>query len=363
MFGICIKGIMKMNWKHQVWKVSIVISLIALLALACSAVPVQAAANGDTKVVTDMAGREVAIPNEIGRIVTVGSVPAINSCLLAMGKGSKIVSGLPENVKNRCRYEYIFSPNIEDAPAVSMTEPDIEVILGLKPDVIFTGDTKFADELETSGIPVVCLAFSGTGEESAERIKKNIQLIGEVFNDTDRASRIIRYFDEKIDSVNTAASSIPSDKRPRVLYANMKTLTAPYLSSEWCIKKAGGIPVSDNGRVSTSYQFNEEELLKWNPDIIIVLSPDDISRVYDTEEYNGINAVKNKQVYITPSCMGYFGGSSPEMPIAVKWMASKFYPDRFSEDETNTDITDFYKDFYDYTLSESQLKEILGGLQ
>jgi iron complex transport system substrate-binding protein len=252
----------------------------------------------------------------------------------------------------------VFAPNIADGPSLSQTAPDIEVILSLKPDVVITYDKPTLTKLEESKeVPVIWVEFKG-----ADEIKTILKLIGEVFGDTERANKTIQYFDNKINEINAKVSSIPLDKRPKVLYGEMSTLTAIYFTSEWCIDKAGGIPVSANNRVEMNYQFNMEQLLTWNPDIILVRKPDDITYVNSHSEFSSINAVKNKQVYLTPACMGNYGGSSPEMPMAVEWMASKFYPDLFSESQVRADIVSFYKEFYEYELSDSQVDEILRGL-
>lgn len=72
-------------------------------------------------------------------------------------------------------------------------------------------------------------------------------------------------------------------------------MTALYFTGEWCIDKAGGIPVAANNRVENSYVFNMEQLFKWNPDIILVQRLDDVTYVYSHPEFKEINAVKNKK--------------------------------------------------------------------
>ena len=68
-----------MRGKTTVWKTFITISLIALLTFACGCIGQGQATDSETKVVTDMAGREVTIPKSIDSIVTIGSVPVLNS--------------------------------------------------------------------------------------------------------------------------------------------------------------------------------------------------------------------------------------------------------------------------------------------
>ena len=49
-----------------------------------------------TRTVTDMAQREVTLPAQIRKVATIGSVPALNSLMFAMGAGDMLVNGLPE---------------------------------------------------------------------------------------------------------------------------------------------------------------------------------------------------------------------------------------------------------------------------
>jgi iron complex transport system substrate-binding protein len=229
--------------------------------------------------------------------------------------------------------------------------------LSLKPDVVFTADKPTLTKLEETGVPTVFIEFKGVDE-----VKILLRLIGQVFGDTGRADKIIRYFDKKINEINAKVASIPTEKKPKAFYGNMQILTAVYLSSERCIDKAGGFPVSANYRKEMNYQFSMEQLVVWNPDIIIVIDPKNIPYMYANTQFSSINAVKNKQVYIAPACMGNFGGRSPEMPLAVEWMASKFYPDLFPEEMVRNDIIDFYNEFYGKKLSDTQVDEILAGL-
>jgi len=304
-----------------------------------------------------MANRTVTVPTKITRVVTAGSIPAINSCLLAMGKGSLIVNGLPDNVKERCKKEFWFAPNIENQIGIAIDNPDIEVILSLKPDIVFTDDEQTLAKLVDSKLTVVCLHYSG-----ADEIRTIITLIGQVFGETDRANKTVQFFDNKINEINAKVASIPTDQRPKVLYGDISTLQAAYITADWCIDKAGGISVAAyEGRVAVFYNFSMEQLVAWNPDIIIVRDSSDISYIYSHSEFSVINAVKNKKVYTTPSCMGQWGGSSPEMPMAVEWLASKFYPATFPEDDMEKDVISFYKEFYGYELTDSQLQEILAG--
>ena len=54
-----------------------------------------APAEGETRVITDMAGREVEIPAQIDTIATFGSVGVLNAFVELMGCGDKICNEMP----------------------------------------------------------------------------------------------------------------------------------------------------------------------------------------------------------------------------------------------------------------------------
>ena len=48
------------------------------------------------RLVTDMAGRTVQLPEQINRVVTLGSLPVLNSFVFTMGEGRTLINGLAD---------------------------------------------------------------------------------------------------------------------------------------------------------------------------------------------------------------------------------------------------------------------------
>ena len=48
-----------------------------------------------------------------------------------------------------------------------------------------------------------------------------------------------------------------------------------------------------------------------------------------------------------------------EKPLYMLWTAQIVQPEIFNDYDMRTEITDFYKEFYNYDLTEEQLDEIL----
>lgn len=131
-----------------------------------------------TRKITDAAGRVVQIPTIITRVATVGAVPVLDSFILALGKGETIVSGLPLFAQSpRHKYLRQFLPQTARQPPVQAGngEPSIEILLTLRPDVVFVMDPMMAEQLEKRGIPVIVLIW----REPAD-ITRTIRLLGEI---------------------------------------------------------------------------------------------------------------------------------------------------------------------------------------
>jgi len=313
-----------------------------------------------TQTVTDMMGRSVVLPAEIDNVVTVGSVPVINSFIEAMGEGSTISNGLPESFvkQGRWKYQYVFAPQIETAPVVqdSSNAPNIESIMQINPDVVFTMDKTTVSMMENKSINVVYLQWTNTTD-----VEKLMTLMGDIFEDSSRAEEYNQCFESKISEVNAVVESVPEDEKPKVLFCSPTTLTVPHKICEWWITEAGGIAVSENNRTTEAYTFDMEQLLNWNPDVIITQKPSDVDYIYNDTRFSDISAVENKQVYTTPVGAHVWGHRGIETPLMVEWAASKLYPDKITKAQMFNDTTDFYSQFFEKTLTTSQMTEILSG--
>lgn len=191
----------------------IMVLLIALRA-GCQQKPQGGEAtshNATTRTVVDMAGRNVPLPAKIERVATIGPVPVINSFVMAMGEGNKIVNGLPDFAQSpRWKYQTIFAPAMAKEPSMQgpNREPNIEELLKARPDVVFTMDMASVDVMAAKGLPVVFLAW-----RDPEDVKKAIKLVGDVFNKPAQAEDYIKYFDATLKRVNDVVATIPENQR------------------------------------------------------------------------------------------------------------------------------------------------------
>lgn len=159
-----------------------------------------------------------------------------------------------------------------------------------------------------------------------------MHLLGDLFGKPEAAAAYGKYFDETMKKVSSRVDALRDDQRPRVLYANYRSLTQPHKMAEWWIAKAGGHSVTDDGRVGEAFNFSVEQILAWNPEVIIVTSESEIASAYGDARLANVSAIKNKRVYAIPMGVHVWGNRTVERPgFTVLWAAKLFHPDLFAD--------------------------------
>ncbi len=312
-----------------------------------------------SKSIIDMAGRKVIVPYKISRIATVGSVPVINSYLFALGEGKKIVNGLPLFAKsNRYNMQTAIAPHLAKQPMIQGQSRDLnmEVLFKLNPDVVITMDMFMVNMLERYRMPVVFIEWRDSSE-----ILSNMKILGNLLDRMIRTKEYLLYFEVSMKNIRNRLSGISKNEMPVVLYFSPDTLTTPLLIADWWIKEAGGISVTAGIKRTGKVSFSHEQVLIWNPDIMIVASPSEISKIYKDKRLSGTHAVINKKVYSIPMGAHSWGQRTVEQALTVLWAAKMFYPDRFRHISIEDEVRSFYRRFFDYKLSDSDIKTILAG--
>lgn len=328
--------------------------LAGLLATATGSVP----AAEPARTVTDMARRRVTLPPRIERVVTLGSLPVINSFVFTMGEGRRIVNGLADFAKPHWKYQIVFAPQLAGQPTLQQPnrEPNLEALLAARPDVVLTMHRESLDRLAALSIPVVYLAW-----REPEDVKACMTLLGQVFGKPEVALRYERWFDATLARVQDGLRGAAVEQRPRVLYLQPETLTQPRLIAEWWIPAAGGVSVSADGRQTESRSFTFEQVLLWNPDILLLSSPAALQRVRQERAFAALKAVRSGQLHLVPVGAHTWSNRTAEQPLTVLWGAKTFHPARFASLNLGDETRRFYRDFFGHNLTEAELAEILSG--
>jgi iron complex transport system substrate-binding protein len=347
-------------------KISPRVALALCMLGACQAAATAAEApgctdGGRTRSVVDMAGRTVVLPKAVKRIATVGSVPVINGYLFALGAGERIANGLPSRFaqSNRWRLQSAIAPHLAERPVLQRqagSEVSMETLVRLSPDVVLTMDPHGARTLKTARFPVVVLEW-----RNADDIHKNMALLGCMLDRLPRSAEYLRYFDATMARIGVVLDGVPQPSRPKVLYFNPHTMSTPLAIANWWIEGAGGRSVTAGMSRDGSARFSHEQMLLWNPDVLIVGSPEQAAAVRQDARFSKISAVRNGRVHVAPIGAHSWGQRTVEQPLTALWAAALFHPERFAGLDMAGEVRTFYRRFFAYDPSSEEVRSILTG--
>lgn len=309
--------------------------------------------------ITDMTGRTVTVPDEIESVITLGSVPVINSFVFAVGKADTLAMGLPERFnRERWAWQFFFAPQLETGPDLQDANysPDIEKILDTGPDVALSFEQTTADILAANGIPTVLLRI-----QTPEDVKAGVGIVGDLLGNTEISEKYAAYFDATLARIAEKIDAIPEGDRPTALYLNPQTMTQPHLVAEWWLSAGGARSVTDDGRSEEVLSLSTETVIGANPDFLVVFEPKHIDQLKEDPTLSQLDAVKNDRILVTPMGAHTWGNRTVEQILTVLWAASSFHPDQFPHDELVTEVQDFYATFFKTELTAEQVEEILSG--
>jgi iron complex transport system substrate-binding protein len=339
--------------------------VIALVGLGLSGPAAQSpssASSGQTRQLTDIAGRAVTMPSTITRVADPWH--ANNGMVLMMGAADKIVATTVQ-AKRQPWFRKLF-PRIEQVPAAfdESGNVNIETLISTRPDVVlmaYSGTIpKWMTVADMYHIPVFMMPNTSLAD-----LKTTAQMTGAVLGprETVRAAEWIRYFDDNIRRITAVTSRIPTGERPRVLHTATGTvLTVDGVKTvidDW-INVAGGINAADV--VSNARPVTMEQIAAWNPDVIIVgTAPNEANRlaILSDPRWSQIKAVRAGRVYVNPTGVYLWDRHSAEAALQVLWAAKTLHPDRFKDLDVRRETKAFYARFFNHTLTDAEYETIM----
>ena len=334
--------------------------LLIFMVLGCICISPVFADTSASKTVVDMGEKTVAVPSDVQRLIITCYGGATQEVAVMGGKDT-IVAQPPQKFPVFIK----MYPDLAKVPNVgSFDELNMESIMKMNPDVVINSVTasKGNSKLEENSIPVIQVY---TGKATLDNIYNEFRMVGDLLNSPEKAEKLIAYWDKEKALLNERISTIPDGEKKRVYYM----LGGPLHTNgdKWWghsfVTIAGGKNVADG--IGDVRDINAEQLSQWDPDVIVV-SANEGSYVSDeaiaqNPQLAGLKAVKNGSVYHIPIGGFWWDRPSPESPLGFLWLAKTLYPDKFADIDMAKETKDFFKEFYGYSLSDDEVKEILAA--
>ncbi|GIP31533.1 ABC transporter substrate-binding protein [Paenibacillus sp. J2TS4] len=157
---------------------------------------------------------------------------------------------------------------------------DPEQVLSYDPDLVLLttihdGERDADPILKQAGIPLITFQEWNT----LQKLQQHLQLIGQAIGQEDKAESIVADMNRRISAVENAVEN--SKVKPSVLVLSpVGPNTGPYLLGQTNISydlvvKAGGVPAVDLIGVNRTTKASIEQVMKADPDMILVIEWDD----------------------------------------------------------------------------------------
>jgi iron complex transport system substrate-binding protein len=320
--------------------------LIAFLVCACST-PV--ADGEETVTVTDLLGREVAVPEEVNRVVAIG--PGALRLYIFAGDPNAVVGVEQfELNSNVGRPYWLANPSLAELPTIGQggpnNAPDAEKIISVDPDVIFstyTTDTSVAEELQAkTGIPVVILSYGstsfGTTAVFGESIQNSLLLVGEIIGQTEKAQLAVDFITQSEADLAQRTEAVADEDKPTVYVGALGSKGTHGIQStqgQYALLDAlNAINVVDETGESGSVMVDKEKLLDWDPAFIFIDEGGMVNFLEDVEKnpvfYESLSAVQNGQIY-GQLPYNYYSTNIDTAIADAYYLGTLLYPEQFAD--------------------------------
>lgn len=360
------------NRKNQLIIIYLCIILMIFTGCSTDRNVIKSNANREMVTITDCVGREVEIPKKVERVASVFATSG--HIVTILGRGDSIVA--ISNGLTRDILLHEICPSVKNALVVKGGGHfNIEELIKANPDVVFFSTDVIKDpatekKIKQLGIPYLIVEYKNLEEQ-----KYAVEMIGKVLGEEDKAKKYNQYYDDLVAMVRERVKDIPEKDRVRVYHAInevARTDSPNTLPADWT-KVAGAKNVSieeehaegleDSFKlVNTKFFVSFEQICLWNPDVIIANGNGIDLYLKTKEQFKEIKAVLNDKVYLLPNGVSRWGHPySIETPLAILWTAKTIYPDKFQDIDMVKETKIFYKEFFNYDLTDEKAKQILSG--
>jgi len=334
-------------------------------------------AGGGNTTIVDMAGRNITVPSPISKVLSTSPTETVIVYMLAPDKL------LAFNYQTTSEEQKYMPDKYKSLTSVGgwygSQSGSYEQFISMDPDVVFvsvsvssssnTSDSSSLAVLQSMQQKFGTMPVVGVKDTSnVTTLDPSIKFIGKLLGDGDKAQKLVDFNDKVQKQVTDVVSTIPESERTTVYYAEgsagLQTEPSGSVHGQ-LLELCGGNNVANvqmqGGAGKT--EVSMEQVLNWNPEVIIATDPTFYANVYSNSTWSGVTAVKNKRVYLSPqSPFKWFDKpTGANMIIGIPWVAKILYPDKFQDLNLTADVKEFYSEFYHYDLTDDDVNNILKG--
>ena len=346
---------------------ALLLALVMALSLAaCGAQsePVDENTAPETRVFTDSVGREVTVPAQIDKVALSGPMAQIVLFALCPDKLVGIANAWDESAAQYLDTVYYNLPLLGQLYG-GKGELNLETLLESGAQVVIdVGEAKdgIAEDLdalqEQTTIPFVHISAT------LATMDETYTMLGDLLGMPDEAKTLADYCRGTYDRALTIADSV---EKANLLYitgdAGLNVIAQGAYHAEVIDLLSNNLAVVDDpSSKGTGNEVDMEQILNWNPDVIL-FAPDSIyDTVAEDAAWQGVTAIQNGAYYEVPMGPYNWMGFPPSVQrlLGMLWMAKVLYPEAADYD-LYTEVANYFELFYHCELTQEQYDALVAN--
>lgn len=333
-------------------------------------------AESELRVITDHAGNEVTLPDEINRIVVTDTLPLPSVLSLYLDSAEKLVGISPVSMSAaKAGLLSELYPEILDADTsfFENSELNIESLLALEPDLVFYNaqNKELGESLVSAGLTAVAVSVTKWDYNAADTFDAWMDLLADIFPEEKEKAEAAKEYGEKVEEeIQDKTDELKDEEKKNVFFLFNYSDTALVTSGKnfwgqyWC-DAINAVNVGEEIEAERSNaSVNMEQVYSWDPKIIFISNftkamPEDLyNNTIGDNDWSSVSAVKNEQVYKMP--LGAYRSFTPgaDTPMTLMWLARTVYPDLFEDVDMTEEVENYYKEVYNIELTDDQVAQM-----
>ena len=352
--------------------IALLLALVMSVSLfACGAQP--ETNNGDsqntgdeaaTRVFTDSCGREVTVPVNVEKVAVSGPLAQIVVFAMAPDKLVGIANAWDESAAQFLDTKYYDLPLLGQLYG-GKGELNLETLLAVAPDVVIdVGEPKGSivedmDALqEQTGIPFVHI------DAYLASMDNTYAMLGDLLAMPNEAQGLADYCRYAYDRAVEIANSV---EKANLLYITgdegLNVIAKGSYHAEAIDLLANNLAVVEEpSSKGTGNEVDMEQILNWNPDVILFAPGSIYASVGSNENWQTVTAIKNGTYYEVPMGPYNWMGFPPSVQrlLGMTWMAKILYP-AAADYDLYTEVSTYFLLFYHCELTQTQYDALVGN--
>ncbi len=333
--------------------------------MACGTKKKEADDPNATRIFTDSTGREVEVPVQIDKVALSGPMAQIVLFALCPDKLVGVSNAWSTEAEQYLDEKYFTMPEIGQLYG-GKGELNLETLLQSGAQVVIdVGEPKGSikedmDSLQQqTGIPFLHITADTESYPAAYR------MLGDLLNMKDEAQTLAAYCEKIYDRTVSIAGSV---EKANVLYVTGDAgqnliASGSYHAEILDLLTNNPAVVDDPSSKGTGNEVSMEQILTWNPDVVVFAPESIYATVQDDAAWQSVTAIKNGAYYEVPFGPYNWMGFPPSVQryLGMMWLSKVLYPDATAQYDLFDDVHEYYELFYHCDLTRAQYDALVAN--